>query len=265
MDSARRRCEARLRHMTLPDPFDLAELCQTVSARRGRPLHVRGIPGPAPLDRRPGAGPLPVARPDQARRLGHDAAAGGDRHPGPDRDRRPAGRRLRAAEHGRPRPARARDHRRHARPVQRRGDLRQHRNSAHAGPRSGLRPWPRAPSPPSSACSRCPRPAPGPRTSRCTPISPCSTRPTRKSSPTGRSSPPTWAPHSSSSPGSPGGTGAPPAAPRSAAACNCSPPGWWPGWPISATAAVWSPRAPSGSRGRSSAPHPPSSRRCSAR
>ena len=34
MDSVRRRCEARLRHLTLPDPFDLAELCQTVSARR---------------------------------------------------------------------------------------------------------------------------------------------------------------------------------------------------------------------------------------
>jgi hypothetical protein len=47
MDSVRRRCEARLRHVTLPDPFDLAELCQKVSARRGRPLHVRGIPGPA--------------------------------------------------------------------------------------------------------------------------------------------------------------------------------------------------------------------------
>ncbi|MGA2826224.1 MAG: hypothetical protein ABSF03_08870 [Streptosporangiaceae bacterium] len=44
MNSVRRRCEARLRQMTLPDPFDLAELCQTVSARRGRPLHVRGVP-----------------------------------------------------------------------------------------------------------------------------------------------------------------------------------------------------------------------------
>ena len=44
MDSVRRRCEARLRHMTLPDPFDLAELCQTVSARRGRPLHVLAHP-----------------------------------------------------------------------------------------------------------------------------------------------------------------------------------------------------------------------------
>jgi hypothetical protein len=33
--------------MPLPDPFDLAELCQMVSAQRGRPLQVRGIPGPA--------------------------------------------------------------------------------------------------------------------------------------------------------------------------------------------------------------------------
>ena len=47
MDSVRRRCEDRLRHMRLPDPFDLAGLCRTVSAERGRALHVRGIPGPA--------------------------------------------------------------------------------------------------------------------------------------------------------------------------------------------------------------------------
>jgi len=33
--------------MTLPDPFDLAELCRAVSAHRRRPLHVRRIPGPA--------------------------------------------------------------------------------------------------------------------------------------------------------------------------------------------------------------------------
>ncbi len=46
MDKLRRRCEGRLRHMTLPDPFDLAELCRTVSEQRGRPLHVRRIPGP---------------------------------------------------------------------------------------------------------------------------------------------------------------------------------------------------------------------------
>lgn len=47
MNSVRRRCEARLRDMTLPVPFDLAELCQTLSVQRERPLHVRGIPGPA--------------------------------------------------------------------------------------------------------------------------------------------------------------------------------------------------------------------------
>jgi hypothetical protein len=33
--------------MRLPDPFDLAGLCRTVNAERGRALHVRGIPGPA--------------------------------------------------------------------------------------------------------------------------------------------------------------------------------------------------------------------------
>ena len=42
----RRRCRARLRELTLPDPFDLTELCRSVSIGRGRPLHVRGIPGP---------------------------------------------------------------------------------------------------------------------------------------------------------------------------------------------------------------------------
>lgn len=47
MDRMRRRCRARLKQLTLPDPFNLAELCQTVSRQRGRRLHVRGIPGPA--------------------------------------------------------------------------------------------------------------------------------------------------------------------------------------------------------------------------
>jgi hypothetical protein len=47
MDKTRRRCRALLKQLSLPDPFDLAELCQMVSAQRGRPLHVRGIPGPA--------------------------------------------------------------------------------------------------------------------------------------------------------------------------------------------------------------------------
>jgi IrrE N-terminal-like domain len=31
----------------MPRPFDLSELCRSVSNGRGRPLHVRGIPGPA--------------------------------------------------------------------------------------------------------------------------------------------------------------------------------------------------------------------------
>jgi hypothetical protein len=43
----RRRCRARLRQLTLPEPFDLTELCRSVSASRGRPLHIRGHPGPA--------------------------------------------------------------------------------------------------------------------------------------------------------------------------------------------------------------------------
>ena len=47
LDQVRRRCRARLRELTLPDPFDLTELCRSVSIGRGRPLHVRGIPGPA--------------------------------------------------------------------------------------------------------------------------------------------------------------------------------------------------------------------------
>ena len=43
----RRRCQARLRQLALPEPFDLAALCRLVSTGRGRELHVRGIPGPA--------------------------------------------------------------------------------------------------------------------------------------------------------------------------------------------------------------------------
>lgn len=43
----RRRCQARLRQLALPEPFDLAALCRSVSTGRGRELHVRGIPGPA--------------------------------------------------------------------------------------------------------------------------------------------------------------------------------------------------------------------------
>ncbi len=51
MNRVRRRCRARLRELTLPDPFDLTELCRSVSISRSRPLHVRGIPGPASRDR----------------------------------------------------------------------------------------------------------------------------------------------------------------------------------------------------------------------
>lgn len=47
MDKVRRRCKARLRQLALPAPFDLTRLCRSVSIGRGRPLHVRGIPGPA--------------------------------------------------------------------------------------------------------------------------------------------------------------------------------------------------------------------------
>ena len=47
MNRVRRQCQARLRQLALPEPFDLTELCRSVSIGRGRPLHVRGIPGPA--------------------------------------------------------------------------------------------------------------------------------------------------------------------------------------------------------------------------
>jgi len=47
LSRVRQRCQERLRQLTLPDPFDLTELCRSVSTGRGRPLHVRGIPGPA--------------------------------------------------------------------------------------------------------------------------------------------------------------------------------------------------------------------------
>ena len=46
LNRLRRNCRARLRELTLPDPFDLTELCRSVSTSRSRPLHVRGIPGP---------------------------------------------------------------------------------------------------------------------------------------------------------------------------------------------------------------------------
>jgi hypothetical protein len=47
LNRVRRRCRARLRQLTLPEPFDLTELCRSVSISRGQPLHVRGIPGPS--------------------------------------------------------------------------------------------------------------------------------------------------------------------------------------------------------------------------
>src|SRR6201986_3193328 len=47
LNRVRRRCRARLRELTMPDPFDLTELCRSVSISRSRELHVRGIPGPA--------------------------------------------------------------------------------------------------------------------------------------------------------------------------------------------------------------------------
>lgn len=47
MNRVRRECQARLRQLDLPEPFDLAELRRSVSTSRGRELHVRGIPGPA--------------------------------------------------------------------------------------------------------------------------------------------------------------------------------------------------------------------------
>ena len=47
MNELRRRCQARLRQLAVPEPFDLTELCRSVSIGRGRPLHVRGISGPS--------------------------------------------------------------------------------------------------------------------------------------------------------------------------------------------------------------------------
>src|SRR6201992_3595342 len=47
LNRVRQRCQERLRELPLPEPFDLSELCRSVSIGRGRPLHVRGIPGPA--------------------------------------------------------------------------------------------------------------------------------------------------------------------------------------------------------------------------
>ena len=45
MEGLRRRCEARLRNITIPNPFDLDAFCAEVEARRGRPLIRRPVPG----------------------------------------------------------------------------------------------------------------------------------------------------------------------------------------------------------------------------
>jgi hypothetical protein len=45
VEGLRRRCEARLRGVRVPDPFDLDEFCAEVAARRGRPLFRRPVPG----------------------------------------------------------------------------------------------------------------------------------------------------------------------------------------------------------------------------
>jgi hypothetical protein len=45
VNGLRRRCEERLRGIRIPDPFDLDGFCDEVSARRGRPLIRRPVPG----------------------------------------------------------------------------------------------------------------------------------------------------------------------------------------------------------------------------
>nr|WP_296064373.1 hypothetical protein [uncultured Actinoplanes sp.] len=45
MESLRRRCEARLRGLRIPSPFDLDAFCDEVAARRGRPLVRQAVPG----------------------------------------------------------------------------------------------------------------------------------------------------------------------------------------------------------------------------
>ena len=41
-----RRCEARLRELPLPDPFDLGTLCVSLSARRGRAIRLHPVRAP---------------------------------------------------------------------------------------------------------------------------------------------------------------------------------------------------------------------------
>jgi hypothetical protein len=45
MEGLRRRCERLLRGTRIPHPFDLDAFCAGLAARRGRPLHLRPVPG----------------------------------------------------------------------------------------------------------------------------------------------------------------------------------------------------------------------------
>ena len=45
MAGLRRRCERLLRGIRIPHPFDLDAFCAELAARRGRPLHLRPVPG----------------------------------------------------------------------------------------------------------------------------------------------------------------------------------------------------------------------------
>ncbi len=39
----RARCEARLRGLDLPDPFDASAFCRALAGRRGRPIALHGF------------------------------------------------------------------------------------------------------------------------------------------------------------------------------------------------------------------------------
>ena len=41
----RRRCEARLRQLDLPDPFAARSFCEALGEQRGRPIRLRAVPG----------------------------------------------------------------------------------------------------------------------------------------------------------------------------------------------------------------------------
>jgi hypothetical protein len=45
MESLRRRCEARLRGIRIPSPFDLDAFCAELAEQRGRPLLRHAVPG----------------------------------------------------------------------------------------------------------------------------------------------------------------------------------------------------------------------------